>query len=232
LISTRQGLHRLATHIVARRRFEVCGRFGLRASPGGFMTAAFGDAPEVIRVSGLTLVREVGGEATYAAVSGSTLRDLATFAAVNLGVAFSAGEATPTLGDIDLPLDLDSDAAVLIADWLELGWRVLDRVAGDLPEEASPATIQLWPEHFDAGTHVGVGSGARVNLGFSPGDEFEAEPYAYVGPWTPERGGDPAYWNAPFGAVLRWSDVHGAPQPAKVCVEFLRTGLRYMSAEL
>ena len=60
----------------------------------------------------------------------------------------------------------------------------------------------VWPEHFDAATALDLGAGAGVNLGFSGGDAFCEEPYAYVGPWGPERPGDPAYWNAPFGAFV------------------------------
>ena len=37
--STRQGLHRVAAHILARRRFDVSGRFGLRASPDAALLA-------------------------------------------------------------------------------------------------------------------------------------------------------------------------------------------------
>ncbi|TML41944.1 MAG: hypothetical protein E6G27_05890, partial [Actinobacteria bacterium] len=58
--STRQGLHRVAAHILSRRRFDVSGRFGLRAGPGGIATPSFGDGPETIRVAGTTLVRETG----------------------------------------------------------------------------------------------------------------------------------------------------------------------------
>jgi hypothetical protein len=32
----------------------------------------------------------------------------------------------------------------------------------------------------------------------SPGDEVIPEPYAYVGPWTPQTG---EFWNTSFGAA-------------------------------
>jgi hypothetical protein len=52
-------------------------------------------------------------------------------------------------------------------------------------------------------------------------------PYLYVGPWTEDRPGDAAYWNAPFGAVLRATDVVGLPpsEAQAVAVAFLRRGL-------
>jgi hypothetical protein len=38
----------------------------------------------------------------------------------------------------------------------------------------------------------------EVNYGVSPGDDAILEPYAYVGPWTPQTGD---FWNTSFGAA-------------------------------
>lgn len=224
-VAARETVHRVAAHILARRRFDVSGRFGLRAAPEGILTPAFGEGPEVIRIARTFLVREVGGDAAYLPIQGSTLGDLAAFVEVDLSMPFSAGEDTPVLGEVDTPLVLGDEAMATIAEWYDLGWRTLDAVVACLPAGARPSTIQLWPEHFDAATDVGLASGERVNLGFSPGDGFEAEPYAYVGPWTSERRGDPEFWNAPFGAVLRWADVQRAQDPAQACRRFMTAGL-------
>jgi hypothetical protein len=77
------------------------------------------------------------------------------------------------------------------------------------------------------GTNVGLPSRSRINLGASPGDRFSSEPYLYVGPQGADRSGDPAFWNAPFGAVLRWGDLAGEPNKVDAGVAFLRTGLRH-----
>ena len=61
---TRDALQRVATHVLARARFAATGRFGLRATPGGFGTPAFGDGVEVLRVAGEVLVRERDGHAS------------------------------------------------------------------------------------------------------------------------------------------------------------------------
>lgn len=227
--TTRRGLHLVAAHVLARRRFEVSGRFGLRASPGGFATPAFGPEPEIIRVAGVHMVREQGGTCASVGLDGTSLRELAEFAGAGTG-DFSAGADTPEIRDPDAPLHIDGGTARRLADWYALGWEVLDTVLAALPAEAEPATVQLWPEHFDAGTNVGVGGGERVNLGFSPGDAFSAEPYLYVGPWSAERRGDPAYWNAPFGALLTASEVGTEPTAAARCVEFVVSGIRNAAA--
>jgi hypothetical protein len=219
--TTRSDLHRLCAHVLARRRYDVSGHFGLRASPGGLATPAFGDEPEVLRLAGTSLVREVGTASSSTRVAGSTLHELAAFAGVDLDAPFSAGEATPPVGAPDVPLELDPAEVAGLFEWFDLGWRVLDDVLCALGPAAAPATVQLWPEHFDVGTSVAVADGARVNLGFSPGDAYSAEPYAYVGPWGPERPGDDGYWNAPFGASKVRSEAGGAAGSAA----FIREGL-------
>jgi hypothetical protein len=222
--ATRDALQRVATHVVARARFAATGKFGLRATPGGFGTPAFGASVEVLRVAGALLVRERDGQASMTSLNGATLADLAAFAGVDLGAPFSAGSDTAPVGNADEPITIDPDDARILADWWHLGWRAIDAA---IATALDPKAIQLWPEHFDAGTSVAIGTddGDRCNLGASPGDAYSDEPYLYVGPWGDARPGDPSYWNAPFGAVLRRSDVLAAPDPHEAAVAFLQRGL-------
>jgi hypothetical protein len=222
---TRETLHRVAAHVLGRRRHDVTGRFGLRPTPGGFATPAFGDGPETLRVAGPVVVREEGAGAACLPIAGSTLRALAEFAETDIDRPFEVGADTPPAGDVDAPLVLDHDATIVIADWFALGARALDEVVAALPAGATPAVVQLWPEHFDVATHVAVGDGERVNLGASPGDTFSDEPYLYVAPWGDVRPGDGEFWNAPFGAVLPRRDVVGAADPVAAAVRFLRGGI-------
>ena len=224
---TRDALQRVATHILARARFAATGRFGLRVTPGGFGTPAFGEGVEVLRVTGIELVRERDGHASATALSGATLAGLATFVGTDLSAPFKAGEDSSPLGDPNEPLTIDPDIARLLADWWHLGCRAMDTASADA---ADTMAIQLWPEHFDAGTSVAVGAGAnnRCNLGASPGDTYCDEPYLYVGPWTDTRPGDASYWNAPFGAVVRRSELLVAPDPYAEGVSFLRRGLELL----
>ena len=173
----------------------------------------------MVRIAGVDLVVERGKHATRVAIDGSSLRALGDAAGADLGRSLDVGHDTPPVGDPDEPLALDADAASVIAAWFDLGWRALD--AACRGHDAS--TIQLWPEHFDAGCDVAVGPGAddRCNLGASPGDDLHPGPYLYVGPWTTERPGPAGYWNAPFGAVLGRDDVLAGADPAA----FLRRGL-------
>jgi hypothetical protein len=66
------------------------------------------------------------------------------------------------------------------------------------------------------------------NLGASAGDSFYEEPYLYVGPWEEVRPGDSSYWNAPFGAVLRYGELRAVPDPLACAVEFLARGVELM----
>lgn len=225
LDSTRRELHRLAAHVLGRRRFEVTGRFGLRAFPGGFGTPAFGEQPDVLRVYRGTLVSESGSTARYRRLPGSTLAELAGFAGADLATPFSCGADGPDLGDVDAPLELDSAAAQVIADWYALGWSALDAAVSGLGESAQATTIQLWPEHFDAGTSLVLESGRGVNLGASPGDDYSNEPYLYVGPHSEERPGDPTFWNASFGALLTRSELASSGDLVGRARRFLATGL-------
>lgn len=219
--TTRSELHRVAAHVLGRRRYAVSGHFGLRASPGGISTPAFGPEPETLRLTPLCLVRETGNESSGLALAGATLSSLAAFAGADLGSEFSAGADMPAPDPADEPLELGAKELADLFAWFDLGWRVLDGTMAERRGACTAATIQLWPEHFDVGTSLAFGAGDGVNLGFSPGDGYSDEAYLYVGPWGAARPGSPSYWNAPFGAVLRRSEVHDAGD----CSAFIRTGL-------
>ena len=224
----REELRRVAVHIVARARVEATGRFGLRVVPNGFGTPEFGAGPTRVRVcSGALWVESTATGAALtrsAALHGSSLRSLADVAGVDLEVDLSVGTDTPPLGDIDAPLITDDTTLAAIADWWTLGARAIDAVVQGCPPESRPTVAQLWPEHFDLGLDVGVGT-TRVNLGASAGDSFHQGPYLYVGPWSAERPGDAAYWNAPFGAVMGADRILAADDPLREAIEFMRRGV-------
>ena len=222
----RQALHRLCAHVLARRRFAVSGRFGLRAGPAGIATPSYGEGPETLRITGPLLVREDGSDSTRMRIDGSSLRALATFAGADVDAPFDCGADTPAIGDPDEPLSLPAPAVAEIAAWLSLAWDVLDAVISRLGDEERASTIQLWPEHFDAATTLTLPSSVSVNVGFSAGDGYLPEPYVYVGPWEPDRPGDPAFWNAPFGASRPRSQLaESGLDEADSATAFLEAGI-------
>jgi hypothetical protein len=191
-VATRSEAHRVAVHVLARERLQREGRIGLQVTAGGFGT-------DRLRVDGTELVGPDGR------VPIRSLRELATFAGVDLDAPLSVGHDTPPLGKD--AVRVDPEQMERLAVWFAFSWSVLDELCGGRP-------ITLWPEHFDAAFVVDE----RVNVGASPGDGFRDEPYLYVGPWGSERPGPADYWNAPFGAVAHTLDRDEA-------LRFYRRGL-------
>ncbi len=231
--ATREALQRVATHVLARRRFALSGKFGLRAAPGGFGTPASGPDHEVVRVAGTQLVRERTGDASATVtldLRSATLAEAAALVDVDLDEPFEAGHDTPAVGDPAAPLAVDRAAAAVLAEWYRLGWGAIDAAVAELGAAAGPSVLQLWPEHFDAGVDVAAAPARRVNLGASPGDGFSAQPYLYVGPWDADRPGDSSYWNAPFGAVLSYDDLRSEPAPEAAAVTFLLRGVELLGS--
>lgn len=225
--ATRDALQRVAVHVLARRRHAATGRIGLRPTPGGFGTPAFGTEVEVLRVSGGVLLHERGGSTRVLALAGRSLGDLARFVGVDLTAEFSAGASTPPVGDPDAALDIDPVAAAALGGWYGLGAAALDAVLAEVGPAAQPSVTQLWPEHFDLAFDLAWGpdpATQRVNVGASPGDTFSADPYLYVGPWGPQRPGA-GYWNAPFGATLTLGDLGAAADPQAAATAFLLEGV-------
>jgi hypothetical protein len=85
--TTRTALHRLAEEVLKPARERVTGRFGLRALPGGFGTAPFGDVMQV-HVDGTDLVSRDGATVRREPIDGI---DPACAAALAAWFAFGAG---------------------------------------------------------------------------------------------------------------------------------------------
>jgi hypothetical protein len=233
-VTTRDALHRVATHVLARRRHAATGRGGLVSMPGGFGTPAFGVPGDetVLRITGDVLVLETRTaqhmRSAVRRLDGASLSSLAAFVGTSLDTAFSAGPTMPPLGDPDAALAVDTDATNVAAGWFHAAARALDSIVVGSGHEGDPSVVQLWPEHFDLAIDVGIGP-TRVNLGASLGDSFHDAPYAYVGPWDALRPGDPDFWNAPFGALVGYEIIAAAPSPVAAMTGFFRRGLGLLS---
>ena len=160
-------------------------------------------------VDGVDLVVEQDGQRRSGPLT--TVRAAAAFTGVEPGAPADVYEpATPV--DLDVPLVVDPDAAGQLARFFAAVAEALGDLCARHADEA-PATVQLWPEHFDLATTI-----SEVNHGGSPGDEGHPLPYLYVGPWEAHDG---PFWNEPFGASLGLADVDSVD----TAVAFFRQGL-------
>lgn len=183
LVATRQSLHGVAELLLAGPQHAQSGTIRLAPCAGGFATVA---APDVSVVRG-ALVHA----GRTVPLDGRTVAEAASavgLAACSLADVYHDGSG---VGPDDL-LRVDDAAAAEIADAFERGRTAL---ALFRPSE----TAVLWPEHFDLAI-----TADEVNFGVSPGDDFLAVPYAYVGPWAAHSG---PFWNAPFGAARPLTDL-------------------------
>jgi hypothetical protein len=192
LAPTRRSLHAVAEHVLAAALHRSTGRIGLRATPGGFGTPEF-DGPDglrQVRVDGLDLVVVTDGTERRQPLT--TVGAAAAMVGVEPGApARVYPPATPL--EPDRPLALDRAGAAQLADLFAAVDDALDRLVAEASSD-DPATVQLWPEHFDLATTI-----REVNYGGSPGDDEHPLPYLYVGPWSPPEP-DGGFWNEAFGA--------------------------------
>jgi hypothetical protein len=202
LAGTRRALHGLAELLLAGPQYAATGTMRLAVAPGGFATTrSYRDVARVA-VDGTDLVVERGGTALRLPVRG-TYGSLAAAAGLGCGGLEGAYPDTTGLGPAD-PVAVDPAAAELLAAAWATGDAALRALAGD----GGPEPV-LWPEHFDVAVTLDA-----VNYGVSPGDDYLAEPYAYVGPHTPRSG---PFWDAPFGAARPVAALGG---PAAVLAFF------------
>jgi hypothetical protein len=201
LAGTRDAWHRLAEHVLSPARYAATGRIGLRPAPGGFATPPYGDDGRVVAVDGAELVLTARGAAGRRAPA-VTLRQAAAFVGVTPGAPADVYPPVTPL-DLDEPLEIDAEAARVLAGWYARGARAL-RLFADEATEDDPSEAQLWPEHFDLGL-----SAAGVDYGASPGDGDVPGPYLYVGPHAPPGPGHP-FFTLPFGAVRTMAEVASA----------------------
>ena len=203
LAATRAAWHGVAEHVLAPARFAATGHIGLVPAPGGFRTPRFGATRRFLAVDGTELV--VGDAAGTRRTALTTIRMAAAFAGITPGAPAQVYTPTTPL-DLDQPLTIDPDAARLLSDWYSLGAQAMSRFAAEFPDE-EPSAAVLWPEHFDLGITAGP-----VNYGASPGDDYCADPYLYVGPHDGPPPGEPTFWNDPFGATRTIKQIGTAPE--------------------
>ena len=195
---TVRSLHVLAEHVLGAGLHAATGHIGLQVAPGGFATPESAMSELGARwtvADGALAITRPDGSRQQAPIT--TVRAAADFFGIVPGMPSSV-YAPATELDLDAVLVIDDAVAEKIAGWLALGDEALDRFAS-AHADAEPSGRTLWPEHFDLGLAM-----AEVNYGVSPGDADHAEPYLYVGPWTPRSG---SFWNESFGASVTASTI-------------------------
>jgi hypothetical protein len=222
--ATRDALHRVAEEIVAPAR-KPHNEIALRQTPGGFGTPPFdfdGKRTQV-RLDGAQLVLAANGEETRA--------QLTTLA--------EAGELLgPRLPPDGVPddtelLSIDPPAADRLGDFDRFSADILELFREELPPDAEPSEINLWPEHFDIAFEAGSeAAGQRANYGASPGDEQHLEPYWYVGPWSAKPEGP--LWSAKGfpSAELTYAELLTAGDPKGVALELFRSRFQALAGRL
>lgn len=219
--ATREALHRVAEEIVAPAR-KPHNEIALTQTPGGFGTPEFD-------FEGRRLQVRVDGAELVVARDGEEQR-------MPLGTLAEAGEAVgrgllPDAVPCDAtPLGVDPEAAERLGDFCGFAAEMLERLRSEIPADAEPSDINLWPEHFDIAFEAGSeAAGRRANYGASPGDETHPEPYLYVGPWTSEIEGD--LWNGKGfnGAELGYAELLAAGDPEATALEFFSSRFRALS---
>jgi len=215
--TTREALRAVATYVIAPALRQATGRIRLQPTPGGVGTAAFGEGRRIrIEAAAGQTALVVDDGATVERFPLTTVRDLAAAVGVEPSADPGVGHDLVAFAP-DVPLAVDPSAAEAVADWFAFGEAVLGDLRHALAVRGPVSDLVLWPEHFDLGFQLD-GDGLRpANYGVSPGDGAHEEPYLYVGPWdlsiTAGPGAD-GLWNAPFGALLSWSELAVVPSPA------------------
>ncbi|WP_441248535.1 hypothetical protein [Kitasatospora sp. McL0602] len=186
VVRTRRALHAVAELVLAGPQYRVSGTIRLHACAGGFATGA---EPQ-LRVIGAELV----GAGQALSLEWTTCTALGAALGLTVGAPAGLYEDGPGIAVGDA-IEVDASAARWLGQCFALG----DAALRGLFPTADPV---IWPEHFDIGVTVD-----GVNYGVSPGDAFQPEPYAYVGPHAPQQG---EFWNAPFGAARTIRELGGA----------------------
>lgn len=108
-----------------------------------------------------------------------------------------------------------------------------------------PEPVLCWPHHFDIATLVrldpGSGESVRsVGVGFSPGDEFYAQPYVYVSPSPRFDDGKlpqlppPGHWHTEgfFGAVATGEEILAMQDRGRGLTTFINAAFDVSRARL
>ena len=221
-ISTRDALHRVAEHVLAKARFLDDREIRLTAFGGGFATPLLRHNRRV-RIEADEIV--VDDHDTTRRRTFGSVGEAANFVGIEPGFPVELYPAATPLRP-DEPVSLDRGAAQALSAWYGFTAEVLDAFATELvADDVEVSPLILWPEHFDQAFFTDDSDESRrANYGASPGDDGHPEPYLYVGPWGVATADE--FWNATHfnGALLPFSTLLAATAPVDGALHFLRAG--------
>jgi len=93
----------------------------------------------------------------------------------------------------------------------------------------APGPVRCWPHHFDIAVQFGLGEGAAIAIGLSPGDAYFAQPYFYLSPYPPPATDElpplppGGRWHTRgfFGAVATAVELLAQPDPRAALLQVL-----------
>ena len=167
---------------------RAIGKIGLRANESGFATQDLKGATYTVSGPYLTdgersLLLDRLHPARRCRLDGRDSRRAATL----------YSPTTPM--DLDAPLDIDAECAVMLGEWFAGMQQVLTRV---FPDEEAPALARA--------LRPGRWTTQRRTIGASPGDDHITQPYLYVGP------ADGEFTAMPFSALVQAGDPLAAAE--------------------
>lgn len=121
--------------------------------------------------------------------------------------------------------------------WFAAGAELLEELRKK-HKRRKPGPVRCWPHHFDIACLVPLDEARSIGIGFSPGDEYYAQPYFYLSPYpAPDtqnlpplpRGGR---WHTKdfFGAVAPATDLFALPDARAGLLEVLDAAFKAAAA--
>ncbi|MEX2197373.1 MAG: hypothetical protein WD886_01070 [Burkholderiales bacterium] len=149
-----------------------------------------------------------------------------------------ATEGLQPASDAQLPYDMppalfarasaEAPRLAALGSWFAAAAELLEELRKKHRRDA-PGPVRCWPHHFDIAVVFGLGEGAAIGIGLSPGDAYYAQPYFYLSPYPPPAADElpplppGGRWHTQgfFGAVATAVDLYAQPDPRAALLQVL-----------
>ena len=184
------------------------------AGLGALMSAPFSKGVRVgVQLGTLELIVLHDGKAELHPLAGSTPRTVDDWLDLKLKSLGLRGASAGRLPYEVPPRPLENVAGLAaLARWFAAAAEVLEEVRAR-HSALRPSPVVCWPHHFDIALVVPLGTTRSIGIGISPGDQYYAQPYAYISP-TPVPT-NPKLPELPPGGHWHTQDFFGAVATAE-----------------